>query len=60
MEQTERFSDLLQVRAPLRLVRALETEAQKRCLAKSALVRLTLAEALGLGEGDPKDKTPAR
>jgi hypothetical protein len=57
MSEAERFSELLQVRAPVRLMQALETEAQRRMIAKSALVRLTLAEQLGLTEGEPQDKT---
>lgn len=42
------MTEILKVRTPAYLVVALETEAQRQMLSRSALVRRTLAAAFGL------------
>ena len=44
----DRLTEMIQLRAPNRLARALEREARRRMMTKSAYIRLVLAERLGL------------
>lgn len=52
---SERLTEIVQIRAPARLTEALAREARRQMIPKSVLVRLALAERLGLleqgGEG---------
>lgn len=50
---------IIQVRAPARLVNALEAEARRRMVPKSVLVRWALAEKLGLLDQTGENKRDA-
>ena len=52
----EKLSEaLIHVRAPVWLVSALDAEAQRRAVSKSALVRLALVRELDLPSSMPKE-----
>jgi hypothetical protein len=44
----DRLTETIQLRAPIRLTRALEIEARRRMMTKSTYIRVVLAERLGL------------
>ena len=52
-ELDELMSELIQIRAPHRLVAAIEQEARRQMLSKSAFIRQTLALRLGLADELP-------